>query len=221
MVLNSLCVVLLIQCLLVGSEPGLTIDEALSTGVKKHQLGDYDGAAALYSAVLQADPRSVDGLHLLGLARYAQVPNILGQAHGPNSAEYSKKAQVAANEATALVRRAWELQPARADIGTNLGEVLRSTGALDEAASVLKTVILLHPSHASAYFNFAMVESARPEGDPEAALNSFLALCARNSAGVAPSPASLEERARGMLGELLRNQGKVLPNKTFFLKLKI
>lgn len=106
------------------TEAPLSNEEALHRGVALHRAGEIVHAAAIYRAVVDADPSSADALHLLGLAIHQAYPVYMS----------------AQSEAALLVKRAWDLAPTRADIGANLGEVLRASGDLNGAVHVLRRV---------------------------------------------------------------------------------
>ena len=177
-----------------------------------HRAGDLSRAEQLYAAVAQADPGNPDAWHLLGIVKHAQT------TRATRASPPAEAAREASLEAAALIRRALELEPGRADFWCNLGEVLRAAGGqLDQARHALKHALDLDPSHAMTLYNLAFLDSGQLGlGAPhlEPLLRRYLALsvgpgesCSGSGAGGGGGAGSNLETAHGMLGDNLRARG--------------
>ncbi len=112
----------------------------MAEAVDHHRAGRLQQAAAAYVAVLQADPKNADALHLLGLVMYR-----LGHPA----------------EALDLMDRALKIDKRLAPAHSNRALVLRHLGRLDEAADSLKRALRLRPELSEAWLELARVEHAR------------------------------------------------------------
>ena len=99
-----------------------------------HRGGRHREAEALYTAILDADPKFADALHLKGLL--AGDRQDFGQA-------------------AALIIRAMELQPGTAVFHHNLAGVYGVLGRFGEAEEHFRQAIRLKPDYPEAYFNLA------------------------------------------------------------------
>jgi tetratricopeptide (TPR) repeat protein len=93
-------------------------------GLTLHQRGELAQAGALYRQVLQAEPRHVDALHLLGVVA-AQTGNPLAAAE--------------------LMGRALELDPDHPAILANRGNALEDLQRLEEALQAFRRAYALAP----------------------------------------------------------------------------
>jgi tetratricopeptide (TPR) repeat protein len=109
---------------------------ALQQALALHQTGRLDEAELAYRAVLQAEPRNFNALHLLGVLRHQQ-----GQTA----------------EAVELIRAALLLDGRVADAHGNLGNALRALGRLGEAEASYRAALALVPDQAELHFGFGHV----------------------------------------------------------------
>ena len=99
-------------------EQVIAIQEAIDLAVKHHNAGDLPKAEGIYQQILKAHPNQPVVLHLLGVI-----------AH-----------QVGKNDISVdLITKALAIEPDYAEAHSNLGNVLREIGQIDEFA---ETVIL-------------------------------------------------------------------------------
>jgi protein O-GlcNAc transferase len=126
---------------------GALLNEALA----HHQAGRLGEAKTLYSRILAIDPRHADALHFMGLLA-CQI-----KQHEPG---------------LALIRESIALHP-NAIYYNNLGNMLRDSGARDEAVHAYRNAIALKADYAEAYSNLGNV--LRESGDAKGALEQ----CAR------------------------------------------
>ena len=120
---------------------------ALRRAVDLHREGHLDSARATYLRVLDAQPRQVDALNLLGV-----IENQRG------------------NPAAAIgwFTRALAIDDRRPDVHANLGAALRAQGRPREALASLNQALRLSPAHLVALNNRAAVQLDM--GHPHAAL---------------------------------------------------
>lgn len=198
----------------------MATDEAvlslLHHGADLHNAGRLDEAVEIYDRVLQVAPHNPDALHLKGILLHAKAKQLPEKRSGAGGVGMEE--EDGANSATTqlhetaveLVRAALELAPSRFDILTNLGEVLRAAGRLEEATEVLRRATSLEPSHAQAWFNLAVLLEHRsallgPQEGPglalgrqaEEALHEFLR-CVTDGKAAA--------EGRSLLGDILRRR---------------
>ena len=112
------------------------LDPSLNLAIQYHQAGNFGQAEQMYRQILQADPRNIDALHLLGLV-----------AH-----------QVGRNDlAVGFIRRAIEILPTFVEAFNSLGIVLNELGQFAEAADALQTALRLKPDYAAAHCSLGNV----------------------------------------------------------------
>src|ERR1700719_1490051 len=97
-----------------------------------HQQGRLGEAEQIYSAILGADPRHFDALHLFGVLRHQQ-----GQSA----------------EALRLVAAALQAQPRSADVLSNYGVMLDALKRHEEALENFDKVLALRGGDAVAHYN--------------------------------------------------------------------
>ncbi len=112
------------------------VDETLPRALQLHRSGQSAEAELLCRTMLSTDQGHVDARWVLGLicqdqGRYAEALNCYQQA--------------------------WLLDPMRAELPNNLGNVLASLGRHDEAEVVLRQAVLLRPDYLSAWQNLGNV----------------------------------------------------------------
>jgi tetratricopeptide (TPR) repeat protein len=122
----------------------------LAEARRRHQGGDLESAARLYREVLDAEPCSIDSMHLLGV--------IAGQA-----GRY--------DEAVELIGKAVSLNPNFPEAYGNLGVVLRRAGRYDEAIDAHRHAIALRPDAPESYLNLG--NALRDAGRTDEALAAY------------------------------------------------
>ncbi|HYD69969.1 tetratricopeptide repeat protein [Azospirillum sp.] len=138
----------------------------LSDAVAHHQAGRLHDAEAGYRAVLQAQPRNADALHLLGvLALQVGQPiaavELIGRAiqNAGTVADYHDNfgsALAAAGrhqEAVEAHGRAVRLKPDFAQARFNLGNALQALGDAGRATGAFLGALALRPDYAKAWYN--------------------------------------------------------------------
>ncbi|MGE5540329.1 MAG: tetratricopeptide repeat protein [Gemmatimonas sp.] len=117
-------------------DPSSTLRQAVAA----HQGGDLATADRLYAAVLAADPRNADALHLSGVLE-AQRGNASG--------------------AVERIRRSVDLAPGNPAAHLNLGNALRDLGRVDEALASYERALKLNSRYPQALLNRGKLLSAR------------------------------------------------------------
>jgi predicted O-linked N-acetylglucosamine transferase (SPINDLY family) len=113
---------------------------ALAEGLQLHEQGQIESAIERYRQVLAAQPRSVDALHLCGMA---------------------ERARGRLDEAARLVEQAIALKPRFAEAHGNLGIIRHEQGRLDEAVFCHRRAVALNPRRAEQWFNLGNAERDR------------------------------------------------------------
>lgn len=106
--------------------------QALDLAVQYHTSGRLAEAENIYSQILQADPRHVVALHLLGAVNHHQGKN-----------------EIAGD----LISQALAISPDYAEAHNTLGMVLQALGRLEEAILSHKKALSLEPNFHEAYLN--------------------------------------------------------------------
>jgi protein O-GlcNAc transferase len=143
--------------------------EVFSAAVRHYQQGDLQQAANECRAVLEADPRHLDALRLLGaichrsgdydiaidcLSRAVALrPDVAG-LHNHLAAVQLVAGRL--DEATASCRRAMAIDPNYAEAHLNLGNVLHTQGRLAEATDCYRAVLRLAPENVDAHNNLGL-----------------------------------------------------------------
>ena len=153
-------------------------------GVKFHQAGQLDRAAALYQKILRKQPGHPDALHLLGLVTDKQgdhdgALDLITRAiaaKGDNPAYHNSRGTVLLalgrpEDAEAGFRRALELNPAFPEAHNNLGNALQELGRLDEAVDSYNLAARFNPRYAEAHCNCG--KALQVLGDREQAMAAF------------------------------------------------
>ncbi|WP_155903383.1 tetratricopeptide repeat protein, partial [Azospirillum brasilense] len=110
----------------------VSLSEAYAIAIGHHRAGRMGEAAGVYRAILDADPRQADALHLLGV--------LAGQTGR-------------SEEAVSLIAQAIALDPGAADYHDNLGSLRRGGGDAARAAAQHARALALEPGRAKATFN--------------------------------------------------------------------
>lgn len=114
----------------------LTLDQAMTLGIKLQQAGRPNEAARIYEAVLEAFPEHPDALHFLGLTRFA-----IKDAAG----------------AVELIRRALALAPGYVDGWINLGNIQLHLQDYPAAERAYREALALKPDNVLAWNNLGLV----------------------------------------------------------------
>jgi predicted O-linked N-acetylglucosamine transferase (SPINDLY family) len=133
-----------------GARAGVDQRAALEQAFAHHQAGRLEDAQAGYRAILAADPRHFDALHMSGVLAL--------QAGRPA-------------EAAAAIEAALAVDPASAPAHVNLGQAYRRLGRLEDAAAQFREAATLAPGAADAHFHLAIV--LRRLGSLEEAVETF------------------------------------------------
>lgn len=162
----------------------------LREALAHHRAGDLDGAERGYSAMLAADGRNADALHLIGVLHHqrgldAEAVRLIGQAvaRRPGVAEQHANLGLALHalgrlaEAEAEYRRALALREAYAEAHNSLGSALQEQDRLAEAAVHYRRALELNAGYAEASANLGTLLRAQDEyAEAETALRHALRL---------------------------------------------
>ncbi|HET9701352.1 MAG TPA: tetratricopeptide repeat protein [Burkholderiales bacterium] len=165
-------------------------DPLLAQALAAHRAGQLPQARDLYRRVLEADPRNVDALNLLGVL-HSQTGDLPRACEALERAVAAKPQYAEANanlgmvlrqagraaEAEAACRRAIALKPELVEAHNNLGAALEDRGAVAEAAASYRRAAQLQPGRADVRFNLANALTKLGEREEAAAIyRSILAL---------------------------------------------
>lgn len=136
--------------------------------LKLHQSGRLVEAEGLYRAIVAANPRDFDALHLLGVVwtqqgRYDEAVASISKAlkRNPRSFDAHYNLGNALNalrrhkDAVASFRRAIEINPKHPLANNNLGIALQEAGRTDDAIAAFRRALVADPNYAEAHFNLA------------------------------------------------------------------
>lgn len=126
----------------------VTIQQTIERGLEHHRAGRLSQAEQLYRQVLTMHPNHPWAIELLGMIAH-QVGN--------------------SQLAIQLIRRAIAIEP-NADFYNNLGEILRTTGSIDEAEACLEKCLQINPRFAAAYNNLGEIYRERRKLEQAAVL---------------------------------------------------
>ena len=131
-----------------------------------HQKGELDEAARRYGAILSADPRNFDALHLFGVLRaqqgkFDEAVNLLRRAvtsnpaSGPahNNLGMTLNLMERCEEAVAPLKQAIALNPQDPLAHNNLGNALQALGRHRQAAACFERAVALNPDYIEALSN--------------------------------------------------------------------
>jgi predicted TPR repeat methyltransferase len=140
----------------------------LRLAMQEHRAGRFEAAQGHYQAVLSAQPRHPDALHLCGmlhaqLGRHGRAAELIAEAIGQNPREpmfHNNLGNVHMEsgrfeQAEAAYQRALELDDQLADALNNLGVLWSNRGRPDAAEHTLGRAIQLAPGSMSARLNLA------------------------------------------------------------------
>jgi Flp pilus assembly protein TadD len=189
----------------------LTLPEALQAARQHQVAGRLPEAERLYRLVLDAQPKHVDALHLLGLLTHqrgdpATAVKLIRQAvalvptfaEGHNNLGVVLQSQGNLSEAVACYQRAVELKPEYHDAHQNLAAALHSQGRAEEAAAAYRRAIDLKPDEPQTRNNLGAVLAGLERTDEAIA-------CYRQA--IALKPDYFE--AHNNLGLSLQSQGRL------------
>jgi tetratricopeptide (TPR) repeat protein len=160
----------------------MTIAQVFASAVQQYQAGNPHEAGQLCGQVLQADPRHVGGLFLLGLIQRQMGRDDLAierlteavrlkpdfaEAH--NSLGNALRSQGRVVEAEASYRQALRLNPQFAEAHNNLGVALMERGKLEEAEVNLEQAAYLKPDYVEAHNNLGVALTRQRKLEPATA----------------------------------------------------
>ncbi len=147
-------------------KPPSGIDTLFMQGFSLHQKGRLDEAAAIYTQVVEKEPRHFDALHLLGviaggtrnpskavdwISKAIHVNPGVAAAHSNLGAALKELGRL--DEAVASYDRAIRLAPDMAEVHSNRGNTLREKNRLEEAVTSFDRAIAIKPDYADAHSN--------------------------------------------------------------------
>lgn len=119
-----------------GSGQPMSIAGALDFALRHHQNGNLQAAESIYRQILHLDADNPEALHLLGVIAYQQQ-------------DYAK--------AATLIGRALARKPNFADAHSNLGNVFREMGRVDEAEKSYRKALEVNPTFTMAHYNLGNI----------------------------------------------------------------
>ncbi len=161
-----------------------SVREVFGAALRYHQGGRFIEAERLYKQVLQADPRHIDALHLIGVlahqtGRQEEAVRAIARAIAENpripafhnNLGNALKALCRWDEADAAYERATMLDPRYVEAHYNRGLMRQAQGRLDEAIECYGKVLAQKPEHAEAHNNLG--NALQVQGKLEAALAAY------------------------------------------------
>ncbi|MGR0185366.1 tetratricopeptide repeat protein [Azospirillum aestuarii] len=161
------------------AQPGVvmvSLSEAYAIAIGHHRAGRMGEAAGVYRAILDADPRQADALHLLGVlsgqtGRSEEAVSLIAQAiaQDPEAADYHdnlgslRRGGGDAMRAAAHHARALALEPARAKATFNRGLALGDLGRMGEALGCFRAALRIDPGYGAAALAAGRLLSGGPE----------------------------------------------------------
>ncbi|CAM9688775.1 unnamed protein product, partial [Ectocarpus sp. 8 AP-2014] len=109
----------------------------LKEGLELHLRGEHAGAARTYSRLLEVTPKDPDGLHLLGLSLYSQGMILRGAAEGDGDSQGMQDHLMLVRSAISVANS----KKSELSMRSNLGEILRAKGDLEQAEAALRMVM--------------------------------------------------------------------------------
>jgi tetratricopeptide (TPR) repeat protein len=191
-------------------------DASIQEAARHYQARDLVQAERCCRAMIAADPRHFDALHLLGVVcvmqdRHADALEFLSRARTeqPNNAQLlfnlgnAHQGLKQHDQAVAAYQHAQTISPGNLGVLNNLGTSLRLLGRAGEAAHCYRDILARQPDHAPAHNNLAT--ALADLGDLEEAAESY-----RRALAFAPSdtpPDRLASVVNG-LGKVLMDLGR-------------
>ena len=185
------------------------LEQKLEQARDLHQKGQVQEAARLYREILEADPKQVEALHLMGLAALqlkqpGPAARLLRQALDarPEVAAYWGHFGIALTQldkldaAIAAYRKAIEIDPGHSDALSNLGNTLQRQGRLEEAIAAYRQALKVGSQNAPAAYNLGIALKAR--GELSEAAQAY-----RTAIAIKPD----YDRAHSNLGNVLEELG--------------
>jgi tetratricopeptide (TPR) repeat protein len=171
--------------LLAATAPSSDIAPSLAHGRALHDAGDYDGAIAVYEAVLAKDPKNRQAAYERVFSTWTKkdLPGarnlgekILKSDPDPLPEVYSMLGSICDDSgdqgaALAVFRRGIARYPRYSPLRFNLAVMLAGQGKVDDAAAGLREALALEPNHPGSWLQLGFVE--RKRGEPGYALVAF------------------------------------------------
>ncbi|AWJ88314.1 tetratricopeptide repeat protein [Azospirillum baldaniorum] len=152
------------------------LSEAYAIAIGHHRAGRMGEAAGVYRAILDADPRQADALHLLGVlagqtGRTEDALSLIAQAIAldPEAADYHdnlgslRRTGGDAVRAAGQHARALALEPARAKAAFNRGLALGDLGRMEEALGCFRAALRVDPGYGAATLAAGRLLAGGPE----------------------------------------------------------
>ncbi|WP_158236188.1 tetratricopeptide repeat protein [Limnohabitans sp. JirII-31] len=160
------------------------IDKQFTQGLALHQQGKLAQSKVLYEAVLKANPRHFDALHLLGVVEMSLgnsdaavnlISSALKEKKNATDAYYNLGLALDAANRKEQAIKAYDdclrLNPKNFSALNNKSKSQRDIGKYQEAIVSSNTAIAIKPDYAAAYFNRALALTELKQWD--AALDSY------------------------------------------------
>lgn len=154
----------------------VSLSEAYAIAIGHHRAGRMGEAAGVYRAILDADPRQADALHLLGVlagqtGRSEEAVSLIAQAIAldPEAADYHdnlgslRRSGGDPVRAAAQHARALALEPVRAKAAFNRGLALGDLGRMDEALRCFRAALRIDPGYGAAALAAGRLLAGGPE----------------------------------------------------------
>ena len=156
----------------------MTIQEAFTLALARHQSGDFPEAEKLYRQILAVQPNNADCLTLLGViahqtGQHATAIELISKAIAldPNAARHHQHLGLALHgagrfdDAIGAYRRALELNPNSAEAHSNLGQSLVKSGRAAEALVAFRQAVAINPNLPDAQNNLGSALAAGGKGE--------------------------------------------------------
>ena len=152
----------------------ITLDQLRDEAYRVYQTGNLPQAARLAQQLLQHNPRSAEGIYLLGVianderrlpeagerfrqaAEFAPGNHVFANAYGENQLTQGNQ-----DEALRWFLRAAQLQPAYERVHNNLGRLRHMQGELATAQASFEQAVRLNPRYAVALNNLGAILQAQ------------------------------------------------------------
>jgi uncharacterized protein (TIGR03067 family) len=186
----------------------LTVEEALTIGVRHHQAGNLVQAEKVYQQILEADRSHPDAWHLLGVValqvgKYEPAIDCLRYAATLNedNADIQNNLGIAYSSlerwdaAAEAFYKALQLRPEYAEAHCNIGNMLRAQGRYEDAIPHYETALKLNPDYEGAKVSLEDTQRRIHERDnPPPVIESAPPAIEPESAGIDPDGPSEEIR---------------------------
>lgn len=191
--------------------PPLSLPQTLRRALAAFQAGDLAESGRLCAEALDAEPKSLDALHLAGLVaarggKLDEALDLIGKAvalnprHAPahlNLGNVLKELR-RPDEALASYGRALELRPDYAEAHNNLGVVLQGQGRLAEAETAYRNAVRCKPGYPAAHHHLG--NALKDQGKLDDAIAAY-----RRALALRPD----YREAHNNLGNALKEQARI------------